>query len=291
MTDRQHRARNVFPKMLSGRQRNLFAHFFRGDFSRVEEEFARLPQELRDSKASHLAFASLAIMGKSHERVSPLLPEAIQRHEFWTILNNQISEEMQANSTGLLSQPKKIHKSLLAAGLGLRAGKRYFVETGTYIGSSIFQIHRLFESLWTVEAQPLLHRAALKLFEVKKVSNVHLSLGNSVEFLKSFSAETGNNAVFFLDAHYSTGITSRAYGRCPVIEEICVIMDNSPGALIVVDDVRTMNGKWGYPTLEMILRELPSWAQACVCLDQLIITRGSHLSLDISHSETSRPDI
>jgi len=198
---------------------------------------------------------------------------------FWDLFDRQLDAEIVGERVGLLQQPLHLHKSVLAAAIGLRAGKRNFVETGTYIGQSLLMISGLFDRLATVEADPVLHTAAVRLFAAKGVENVELALGDSRSFLAGIDRDFGNDSVYFLDAHYSHGITSREYGTCPVIDEIATVIDRSPEAVIVVDDLRTMSGSDGYPTLDEILNSIPNSRRVSIAYDQLIIKKGAVLDL------------
>ena len=132
-------------------------------------------------------------------------------------------------------------------------------------------IASLFDQLWTVEADPFIHRAALGLFQGRGIVNVDAQLGDSRQFLALLDQQVCNDAVFFLDAHFSSGITSREYGTCPVVEEIAIIVDKAPAALVVVDDLREMNGSKGYPDLAEVLDSIPNSRRVEIAFDQLII--------------------
>jgi hypothetical protein len=172
--------------------------------------------------------------------------------------------------TGALRQPHFVHKSLLAAKIGLDAGATSFVETGTYVGMSLYKISGLFEELWSVEADPFLHSAAEALFKYRNVENIHLSCGDSRVFLEELPDRAFESGIFFLDAHYSTGITSRRFGSCPVIDELETIFRRASRAVVVVDDLRTMRGRGGYPDIPTLLNSIPANFKVEIMLDQLV---------------------
>jgi hypothetical protein len=133
----------------------------------------------------------------------------------------------------------------------------------------------LFTDVWTEEADPGLHRSATALFNGAGASNVHAHLGDSQGCLAHLSQEVCEDAVFFLDAHYSDGITSKQYGACPVLDEVDLVLSRAPGALIIIDDLREMTGARGYPSIAQVLGAIPSWCRAEVAFDQLIIRGGA----------------
>lgn len=248
--------------------------FFRGKFESLIKMFYSCTQEEQSEQAVHLTFASLAILGQDIRPVASLIPSPLREAEFWDELHRQLSMKGEPTEASLLRQPRFLSKNMLAAGIALQAGKTLFVETGTFIGSGAYKIHSLFDNVWTVEADHQLHMAAKALFSAKEARNIVAMHGHSVHFLESFEQELANKAVFFVDAHYSTGITSKSYGTCPVVAEISTIVSRAPDALIVVDDVRTMDGRRGYPTLNEILDSIPGGLDARIKFDQLIVGRS-----------------
>ena len=253
----------------------MFSAFYSGKYEQSLEIFAASDIGSTSQEDLHYAVAASAILGRVDSQLVEALPEPLTMAEFASTLQQQIAAETEQPLTGMLVQPRYLHKTLLAAALGLEGGRPYFVETGTYIGHSLYQISGLFKHLWTVEASPDLYRAASALFSSRNITTVTLMQGNSIDLLRDLPADVMRNAVFFLDAHYSHGITSQEYGWCPLLQEIPMILDVAPNALIVVDDLRTMSGINGYPTLEQLFGVLPSTARAQIAFDQLIINPGS----------------
>ena len=101
----------------------------------------------------------------------------------------------------------------------------------------------------------------------KGVSNVSVVHGHSVLFLESFEQEVCNKDGFFLDAPYSTGITSKSFGNYAIIAEISTVAPQAPDALIVVDDVRTTDSRRGCPTLHEILDSITGCLEARIKFD------------------------
>lgn len=227
--------------------------------------------------------ASLAILGEDVSDVAPRLEAPLEPAQFWQELERELEQERQRKGLGILTQPIHVQKVLLAAAIGLQSGKTNFIETGTYTGQSLFKIVRLFDHLVTVEADPRLHKAAIALFQSWDIGNVDAHCSDSLSVLRTIDSDFGNNGVFFLDAHYSGGPTSKRYGACPVIEEIRILLERCPDAVVVVDDMRVMNGKQGYPTLSEILSQLPSAMSVQIMLDQLVF-RGTQ-GVDIPRFE------
>lgn len=208
------------------------------------------------------------------QRIFQLLPVPLVKEQFAEYIDSCLKSERQAGNRGLLTQPTELNKCVLAAAIGLANGKINFVETGTYVGSSIRKVANLFQSLKSVEASSDLHAVARHM--LRSQTNVELVCGDARDFLEGIPSDYLNESVVFLDAHYSTGITSRAFGVCPVFDEIGIILEKAPDAVVVVDDLRTMNGRRGYPSLQSLFNQLPAGLPATVVFDQLIFS-GSGL--------------
>jgi len=59
--------------------------------------------------------------------------------------------------------------------------------------------------------------------------------------------------LFWLDAHYSGGVTAQADSETPIVEEIKVILEHScSDHVMLIDDAREFTTNKNYPTLEEI---------------------------------------
>ena len=113
---------------------------------------------------------------------------------------------------------------------------RTFVETGTWLGHTIFRMENHFDELHTIEISEKFYRDAKNKYTGDKIS---FHLGDTSEVLKDIVPKLSNNTFFFLDAHYSGGDTGRGDKDCPLIEEIEIIHSSfKPSAIIIIDDFR-----------------------------------------------------
>lgn len=122
------------------------------------------------------------------------------------------------------------------------------VETGTYLGSMIFAQRKLFRKIYSVELSKELHQNAQKRF--RKYSHIHLLHGNSGEVLEKLVPELAEPALFWLDGHYSGGIT--AMSDCPVEAELAAILKSPLHHVMLIDDARCFTGTSDYPSVEQI---------------------------------------
>ncbi len=142
------------------------------------------------------------------------------------------------------------------------SGARKFVETGTYQGQTACWAAEHFECVHTIERSATLHSAAAQ--ALADCRNVQAHHGDSrvvlPEVLKSLQSEP---ALFYLDGHWSGGVTAGKGDECPLLEELRLLRDRS-GDIILIDDARlflsTPGGRLDpaqWPTMVEIVRALP----------------------------------
>jgi hypothetical protein len=137
---------------------------------------------------------------------------------------------------------------------GRNFGLRRFIETGTYLGETIARLRFDFDSLASIELDPYLHRAARRRF--RHDSKVKLYLGDSGHVLSELLGALTEPCLFWLDAHYSGGLTAGATAN-PVIAEVSQILCHRVTShVILVDDARLFTGQDGYPTLNDLLSNI-----------------------------------
>lgn len=116
-----------------------------------------------------------------------------------------------------------------------------FVETGTYLGDTIFAMETKFDELHTIEIKEDLYANAKNRYKGDKIS---FYLGDSSKEMTKIVTSLNKNCIFWLDGHYSAGITGRGEKDCPLCEELQSIMDNfTEKAVIIIDDCRDFDTK------------------------------------------------
>jgi len=124
------------------------------------------------------------------------------------------------------------------------------VETGTYLGDMVEAQRTHFKKIYSIELSQKLFNRARKRF--KDHSHITILQGDSGVVLNKLISEINQPALFWLDGHYSGGITAKADKECPVPEELETIMKSSLAHIILIDDARLFNGTQDYPTIEEI---------------------------------------
>jgi hypothetical protein len=110
-----------------------------------------------------------------------------------------------------------------------------FVETGTYMGDTIFSLEDAFEELYTIEIKEEFYN---NLTAKYKGSKINFILGDSSTEIKNVLPRLKYDTIFFLDGHWSAGNTGKGWKDCPLYEEIQSIMSFDKSAIIIIDDVR-----------------------------------------------------
>jgi hypothetical protein len=130
-----------------------------------------------------------------------------------------------------------------------------FVETGTYLGDMSSYASCLFSRVHTIELSvELAKRAADRL---AGVPNVTVHQGDSGRVLRDLLPIIDTPCVFWLDGHFSGGITARGETDTPILAELEAIAHHAvrPHA-IFIDDARVFGTDDMYPTLEEVFRYL-----------------------------------
>lgn len=123
-----------------------------------------------------------------------------------------------------------------------------FVETGTYKGDTTYQLRNDFKKMYSIELDKKLHKNAVKMFA--KFKHIELLQGDSGKVIPLVLKKLKVPALFYLDGHYSRGITAKADLDTPIVAEILAVLKHPvKGHVVLIDDERLFVGKNDYPTL------------------------------------------
>ena len=152
-------------------------------------------------------------------------------------------------ATGYLSRAPHVLKRRLISSRAQEYKTTVFVETGTLFGDMTRAQRKRFHKLYSIELDDYLHRRAKKRF--RNCTRIKLLQGDSGEVIKRVLTEITEPTLFWLDAHYSDGITAHGDENTPIFKEIESILKHKlKEHVILVDDARDFNGSNGYPTFE-----------------------------------------
>lgn len=130
-------------------------------------------------------------------------------------------------------------------------GLTTLIETGTYLGAMVNAMKNHFKCIISIELDPTLAELACRRFSGR--NHVTILQGDSSEVLPQVLVDNDAPSLFWLDGHFSGGITARGNLQTPVMEELSIILDQSrPRHVILIDDARHFTGEKDYPTIEEV---------------------------------------
>jgi hypothetical protein len=136
------------------------------------------------------------------------------------------------------------------------------IETGTFFGDMIEAVRGDFREVYSIELSARLHRKARRRFA--GAPNVHLVHGDSGVELARLLRGLDGPALFWLDGHFSGGVTARGESDTPILRELEAIFSHPvPEHVVLVDDARLFGTEPDYPSLDelrsIVARARPAW--------------------------------
>jgi hypothetical protein len=136
------------------------------------------------------------------------------------------------------------------------------IETGTYAGEMVFSMRDRFERIFSIELSDSLYRRARRRF--RAFPRIRILRGDSGKVLPALLAGISARCLFWLDGHFSAGITARGDTVTPVMEEMEAILNHRiEDHVILIDDARLFDGAHGFPLVskvrELVARKRPGW--------------------------------
>ena len=129
-----------------------------------------------------------------------------------------------------------------------------FVETGTYLGDMVEAQRDHFKKIYSIELSEKLFNKAQKRF--KDHSHVKILHGDSGTVLNKLMNEVDKPALFWLDGHYSGGITAKGEKETPIEKELEIILQAGPKHIVLIDDARLFIGKMDYPSMAALKKKV-----------------------------------
>lgn len=126
---------------------------------------------------------------------------------------------------------------------------KVFVETGTYYGEMVDAMKGIFDRVYSIELSQELFEKAKERFKPSK--HVELLMGDSGKVLENVMKKIDQPALFWLDGHYSTGVTARGEKDTPIYKELQHILNSEDlRHVIIIDDARCFGNDPAYPTIK-----------------------------------------
>ena len=150
---------------------------------------------------------------------------------------------------GRLPPSPHIIKQRVLKEYGRKFSINTLVETGTYVGEMVYAVTKNFSQIISIELDNKLFEMAKNYF--KDYGHITILEGDSGEILGQIIPKLDVRCLFWLDGHYSSGITAKGKLETPIISELENILENpSRDDVILIDDARCFIGENDYPTIE-----------------------------------------
>jgi hypothetical protein len=124
---------------------------------------------------------------------------------------------------------------------------KILVESGTYLGQMVDAMRYRFKKIKSIELSKELYEKAVEKF--KPYHHIKLYLGDSSSIIPHVIEVLHEPAIFWLDGHFSAGITAKGKLSTPIVEELTSIATSNLAHIILIDDARLFTGADDYPDM------------------------------------------
>jgi hypothetical protein len=178
----------------------------------------------------------------------PFVPKTILAHHRQLREKREIEEW---KNNGCPAPPPHIVKQLVIGEYQQKFGYTTLIETGTYMGEMVEAQKARFKKIFSIElSTELFKRARQRFYNDKHISIIR---GDSGKMLSSILKVLKEPAIFWLDGHYSAGITAKGEKECPIFEELNAIFNGRKlNHILLIDDARCFTGEGDYPRVDKL---------------------------------------
>ncbi len=147
--------------------------------------------------------------------------------------------------------PPHCFKAILVKQYARKFSIHNFIETGTYMGQMVYEVRNIFNKIYSIELDDRLFRDCCKKFD--RFNHIHILQGDSGDKLPIILSDISEKCLFWLDAHYSGGLTAKNEVETPIMQEINSILSHRiRNHCILIDDARMFIGQNDYPMIERL---------------------------------------
>jgi len=146
-------------------------------------------------------------------------------------------------------KPPHIKKEKIIKFYQKKFGLGILIETGTYEGEMIDALKNKFKYIFSIELNPFLARKAKEKFS--RFKKIKIIQGDSGKELPKILKKISVPSLFWLDAHYSGGKTSKGKKDTPILKELEEIIKHPNKNIILIDDADEF-GKGDYPSFKKL---------------------------------------
>jgi hypothetical protein len=152
-------------------------------------------------------------------------------------------------SVGCPIPPDHAVKEGIVAAHAAAFGASTLIETGTFLGDMDYAVKDIFHAIYSIELSPAIAQRARR--RLHAYPHIQILQGDSGAILPRILGGINCQCIFWLDGHYSSGITAKGDLETPVIQELLTIFAHPvKNHVILIDDARCFDGTHDYPTLD-----------------------------------------
>lgn len=145
--------------------------------------------------------------------------------------------------------PPHIVKEELIRNYAQKFNTHVLIETGTYLGDMVHAMKKTFSRIVSFELDQQLAAQARTRFAAD--SHIEIIQGDSGRLLGDLLKTIAEPCLFWLDGHYSGGITAKGSLETPIKNELNFILAHPvEDHVILIDDARCFTGENDYPTID-----------------------------------------
>ena len=129
---------------------------------------------------------------------------------------------------------------------------KYFIETGTYLGTTTRLASTIFDYVYTMEIVQQLYDES----RAYGGDNITYLLGDTIKLLPTIIPKIDAPAMWFLDSHQSGPETSNNGKWVPLLDELNIILSSYKyPSIYIIDDLRLFSKHWDWAdvSIESIL--------------------------------------
>jgi hypothetical protein len=183
--------------------------------------------------------------------------EIKKEYESWHILEEKLKSEWEKDEN-YVPVPHFVKENAIR-----KAAAKYkiktLVETGTYLGFMLDSLKDDFDHLASIELSEPLYRRAVEKFAA--YPGIKIYNGDSAKLLPIAIKDIREKCLFWLDGHYSGGVTSKADVETPILAELQTVFSHPvKDHLIMIDDARLFIGTRDYPTIEELKKYISKFS-------------------------------
>jgi len=161
---------------------------------------------------------------------------------------------------GRSSPPPHVVKETLIKDYARAFNTRILVETGTYLGDMVYAMRKSFSRILSFELDQALYEQARQRFAAD--NHIEIIHGDSGQLLADYLKTINEPCLFWLDGHFSGGITARGELNTPINSELDHVFAHPvAGHVILIDDARYFTGQNDYPSIDQLQRYISERTQ------------------------------